>query len=326
MVKEKEKPLTRKDVLKKIEENGGTAKGLNLSGKEFEEGIILRNFDLRGANLARANLKKALLANANLKEADLSSANLQGAKCGGIDLRNAILVNTDLRGANLAGADMCGVHFASNKFDENTDFININWGSKRFITKGLEHTEERTYRDLKNWHNKAGMYDIAGDFFCQEMTAKRSRCWLDKEILTWFRKKGLPMSGQWRAEYLRGHLYPFKPRELLKAIFPRKPLPWARLMLYDFFCGYGEKPWKVIVSATAIVCGLALIYFAIGTLTPNTFLDSLYYSAVSFTALGYGSWAPQPTGWVKGLGAFESFIGVFMMALFLVTFIRKMTR
>lgn len=97
-------------------------------------------------------------------------------------------------------------------------------------------------------------------------------------------------------------------------------------MFFNLLCGYGERPVRVVVSAVVAVFGLALIYFAIGTLTPNAFLNSLYYSAVSFTALGYGQWAPQPTGWVKGLGAFEAFTGVFMMALFLVTFTRKMIR
>ena len=49
--------------------------------------------------------------------------------------------------------------------------------------------------------------------------------------------------------------------------------------------------------------------------------------AASFTALGYGNWAPEPQGWAgRVLGAGESFMGVFMMALFLVTFTRKMTR
>ena len=100
----------------------------------------------------------------------------------------------------------------------------------------------------------------------------------------------------------------------------------VRLWLYKLTCGYGERPLQVIASAAVVVLSLALIYFIIGTLIPNTFLNSLYYSAVSFTALGYGSWAPEPTGWVKGLGAFEAFLGVFMMALFLITFIRKMTR
>lgn len=106
------------------------------------------------------------------------------------------------------------------------------------------------------------------------------------------------------------------------------PKPWNRAFskLLSILCGYGERPERVGISAAVVVLGLALIYFTIGTLTRNTFLDSLYYSAVSFIALGYGQWAPQPAGWVKGLGVFEAFIGVFMMALFLVTFTRKMIR
>ena len=48
MAEEKEKPLTREDVLKRIEENGGTAKGLDLSGKTFKDGINLRGLNLEG--------------------------------------------------------------------------------------------------------------------------------------------------------------------------------------------------------------------------------------------------------------------------------------
>jgi len=43
--------------------------------------------------------------------------------------------------------------------------------------------------------------------------------------------------------------------------------------------------------------------------------------------LGYGSWVyPEPESWAKGLGAAEAALGVSMIALFLVTFTRKMTR
>jgi len=90
--------------------------------------------------------------------------------------------------------------------------------------------------------------------------------------------------------------------------------------------GYGERPERVIGWAAAVVFGLALVHLAFGTVSGG-FLDALYYSAVSFPALGYGAWAPHPQGWAgRFLGAGESFLGVFMMALFLVTFTRKMTR
>jgi hypothetical protein len=47
---------------------------------------------------------------------------------------------------------------------------------------------------------------------------------------------------------------------------------------------------------------------------------------MSFTSMGYGSWLEASDALVKGIGAFESFIGVFSIALFLITFVRKMTR
>jgi hypothetical protein len=56
---------------------------------------------------------------------------------------------------------------------------------------------------------------------------------------------------------------------------------------------------------------------------------SLYFSAVSFTAIGYGGWvtgADAPSTWTKWFGVTESFIGVFLIALFLVTFTRRWTR
>jgi len=320
MAEEKEKPLTRDDVLRLIEQNGGTARGLDLSRKEFEEGVDLSKLDLHDiilerANLEGANFQKATLAGANLEKANLSFANLRGARCGGVNLRKALLIGADLRAAVLSGADIEEALFLSIEFSRNTQFINVNWGSKYVclptIPVGAMHgIAGRTCRELKNWHTEAGMYDIAGQLFCWEMTAKRKAFWYGEE----------------GRQPMRELLRPLKPKELLRAFFPRKPLPWVLLMLYDLLCGYGEKPWKVVASAGVVVFGLALVYFGIGTLTPNTFLNSLYYSAVSFTALGYGSWAPQPTGWVKGLGAFEAFVGVFMMALFLITFTRKMTR
>ena len=47
----KENPLTRKDVLRLIEKNGGTASGLDLSGKYFEDEIDLSKLDLHEITL-----------------------------------------------------------------------------------------------------------------------------------------------------------------------------------------------------------------------------------------------------------------------------------
>jgi hypothetical protein len=288
----KENPYTREDVLRLIKENGGTAKELDLSGKIFEGDI-----DLQGLDLSWIILKDAIFSRyAHLEKADLLGAHLENAYLNGAHLEGAILVNahlegTQLREAHLERARLFGAHlegaFLREAHLEGTFLETVDWGN--FILYEEKEVDfqlaEHIYRRLKQWHTNTGIYDIAGEFFFREMTAKR-------KALKWWPNP-----------------------------FPRV---WSKLL--SILCGYGERPLRVIASAAAIVFGLALLYFIIGTLTPNTFLNSLYYSAVSFTALGYGSWAPEPVGWVKGFGAFEAFLGVFMMALFLVTFTRKMTR
>ena len=139
---------TREEILKLIEENGGS-EGLDLSGKnlgqidlgreailtELEKalissrentlvapvwysaiaGIRLRYANLRGAYLWGANLRGADLEFANLHGADLSAANLKEANLGRANLQGAYLwganlQEADLRYANLREADLGGAN------------------------------------------------------------------------------------------------------------------------------------------------------------------------------------------------------------------------
>ncbi|MBA7506595.1 hypothetical protein ES706_05287 [subsurface metagenome] len=302
MTEEKQKPLTREDVLRLIEENGGTTVGLNLSAKVFDERVDLHGLDLKGIILLGSHLWGAHLEGADLLDAHLEGANLLGAHLEGADLWDAHLEGTELSGAHLAGADLTDAHLAGAdltdahleganlsgaNFSSDTNLRNVDWGN--YILK--DEKEENfaaaavTYRQLKMWHTNAGMYDTAALFYYREMEAKR-------KALSWKKEPHLKLWG------------------------------WIMRLL----CGYGEKPYRVVASAATIIFGLAAAYHLWGSFNTSSSLDTLYYSAVSFTALGYGRWAPQPEGWAKGMGAAEAIIGVFMMALFLITFVRKMTR
>jgi len=351
MAEEKEKPLTRKDVLRLIEENGGKAERLDLSGKEFEEGIDLWGLDLKGvilrdavfplpskdvisaikaeapwirvarlvgtslsqAHLQKADLSFAKLQGINMSQARLEKANLNFAQLQGTNLmaaqlqeahfehanlNGAFLELAQLQGARLSHAQLEGAELSRTKlegaslygarFSHDTRLEHVDWGNYILGEEktGLFVLAVDTYRQLKTWYTEHGLYNIAGEFFFREMTAKR---------------KGL----KW---------------------WPN-PIPrvWSKFLSLIF--GYGERPLRVIGWAASVVLGLALIYFIIRSIWEWwAFWNSLYFSAVSFTALGYGSWLEITDDWIKGIGAFESFIGVFTMALFLVTFIRKMTR
>jgi uncharacterized protein YjbI with pentapeptide repeats len=297
----------------------------HLDGAEMEEA------HLDWADLSGANLKKAYLMRAHLEGANLSGAHLEEAFLEEADLTEAILVNAHLKGANLQRADLRGANLHRAHLQQtNLNYANlrgpetnlikadlegarlygadlfqaeiegINWGSGQILGEELLHKEEEdekkklelikeaaaVYRNLKIWHNEQGMYDTAGEFFFREMTAKR-------KALKWSTNTAHKL--------------------------------WS--LFVSVTCGYGERPLRAIVWAASVIVGLGIIYFLIGAEWHlDAFGNSLAFSAMSFTSMGYGSWLEASEALTKGIGAFESFIGVFTIALFLITFVRKMTR
>jgi hypothetical protein len=128
---------------------------------------------------------------------------------------------------------------------------------------------------------------------------------------------------------------------------------WIWSCFLNGIFGYGIQPFKVITSAIVIILLFALSFGLVGIANPeiielrgitvnqNTgnivdsaskgllknnvirnFPDSLYFSTITFTTLGYGDFRP-----LEGLGRIlagsEAFIGAFMMALFVYTFARR---
>lgn len=275
----------KKAYLMRAHLEGANFSGAHLEGAFLEEAdlteAILVNAKLKGANLKRADLRGANLHRAHLQQTNLNYANLRGPETN--------LIKADLEGARLYCADLF-----------QAEIEGINWGSGQILGEELLHKEEvdekkkeelikeaaSVYRNLKIWHNDKGMYDLAGEFFFREMTAKR-------KAMKW-------------------HL---KPAHKLWSLF------------VSVTCGYGERPLRAIVWAASVILGMGIIYFLIGTEWQlDAFGNSIAFSAMSFTSMGYGSWLEASDAVVKGVGAFESFIGVFSIALFLITFIRKMTR
>lgn len=336
MVQDSEKLLNRDDVLRMIETHGGTAEGLDLSGKRFEQMINLSGLDLRGiilknaefwvdpdlekeegarpAYIERTNLARAHLEGAQLQYATFRQSNLYGAHLRGTILDGASLCEVSLRGADLAGAslvgsyleatdlsganlDRCnlfgarlqGVRLYRARLSFDTDLRNVDWGNYILAEERQGEFEgaEEVYRRLKIWHTNAGAYPIAGEFYYREIEAKRKH--IRREIEVQFR-----LSRRYRIVGLSGirklgtklrMIMNFLPFAIKKKVL----VDLFALSLYRLICGYGEKPWRVVISAAVVVVGLALIYYAIGALTPSDFVNSLYYSAVSFTALGYGT-------------------------------------
>jgi uncharacterized protein YjbI with pentapeptide repeats len=92
-------------VLREGDLRGADLEGINLSGADLQ-GTNLKDANLYGADLKMANLWDANFSNANLSGADLTRANLSWAELNGADLKRARLYGADLTSAQLRKADL----------------------------------------------------------------------------------------------------------------------------------------------------------------------------------------------------------------------------
>lgn len=113
----------------------------------------------------------------------------------------------------------------------------------------------------------------------------------------------------------------------LKLLFIR-PFWW----LADLTTGYGTKWGRVLLSWIVVILGFWGGYSLFNSLiltnsssSSVTLLSKLYFSIVTFTTLGYGDIVPNGPIW-QFVAGFESIIGGFLMASFVIVFGRKFMR
>lgn len=114
--------------------------------------------------------------------------------------------------------------------------------------------------------------------------------------------------------------------------------------IFWFTCGYGERPTYALITSLEIVLIFAIIYMftgiSIGGRSINynlslfsilenkiivvDFLESLYFSLVTFTTVGYGDIIPVGISII--LSSIEMILGVTMVGIWTATLARKITR
>lgn len=98
--------------------------------------------------------------------------------------------------------------------------------------------------------------------------------------------------------------------------------------------GYGEMPHRALIVGLLVVALWSLFFWTGAGIIPGgsaytnydpSFCKCVYFSAVTFTTLGYGDFEPKP-GFFRFLAGAEAFLGAALMALFIVGLARKYTR
>ena len=270
---------------------GFCLKKCRLAGLDLVHRGSHAGYDLSGSDLYRADLRGAHLFAINLRGASLMKADLRDANLHCADLRDA-----NLLGVKLTGARLDNVRWGDRVLQERQAREARRSGQPALVLDLLQQAEE-VYRNLRIELERAGLFEEAGRFFYREMVMRRLQMprWSGQRLFSW---------------------------------------------LVDLFCGYGEQPVRVVLFSLGFVLVCALLSFLLGIHHGDlrlvfsteqdlgTNLEALgacvYYSVVTFTTLGYGDIVPL--GLARPLAAFEAFVGSFTMALFVVVFVKKMTR
>jgi hypothetical protein len=267
-------------------------------------GLQLRKANLNSINLVHLGHKEGF----HFHDCDFYRADLRESHLFGCDLSGSSLMKADLRFSNLHCANLSGCNLLGTRLD-GCRLDNVEWGehiiqeqqAKDATSKASKfdywQQAEEIYRNLRKATEQAGLFEIAGHFFEREMVMRRYQ---------------MPR---------------FSGQRLFSSIV-------------DMFCGYGERPMRVVMFSMIAILLFGALYFMLGindggqllawdsqhSLLVNIrqFLTCCYFSVVTFTTLGYGDLTPL--GLSRLLAAIEAVVGSFTLALFVVVFVKKMTR
>ena len=111
---------------------------------------------------------------------------------------------------------------------------------------------------------------------------------------------------------------------------------WSQLV-WRWWLGYGERPERVVLTVAVFLAGTWLSYWQLGTFVIDAgsgatcvgrlpWDSALYFSLVSFSALGYGSWIPEPVGWAKWVGSAQPIIGITSFVALSISLTQRISR
>ncbi|MEI8345644.1 MAG: pentapeptide repeat-containing protein [Candidatus Omnitrophota bacterium] len=261
--------------------------GTNLFDSDFS-GSLIDGCDFVGSNLMRVHLAKTIVRNTSFSHSNLRAVNLTEATLENVDLMSTLLYNAILWNADLSGAK----HLKKKNF-HNPRRPPSDWSGSGLSEKnGLVASE--SYRSLKHYFDRVGLYDDASWAAYQELSAQRRYFW---------EKRDLRFIPSFIMDAISG--YTEKPNRAISA---------AAVIILIFAALYYALNLPIRITALGGPAGRC------------GFFECLYFSSITFTTVGFGDLVPRSQPFFMLLVSLEAFCGPFMAGLFVFTLTRRYAR
>lgn len=255
-----------------------------------EEIAILSNIHFEGANLKHCSFEDGKIHDCFFEDADLTHAELKNAS-----LNTCNFQSSDLTGANFNGTKLINCDFTDTTIKDITTSTTIvdqksNFGKELRSEKDQNyHFASIEYKQIKEMYKNSSLHTLADKYHYKEMCAKR------------------------------------------KLTSLTNPMRWLNYIFGDLLCKYGTSFIRVLLGCAIVMIGCAVLFtvnssllFHNQPLEVHSFWNSLYFSIVTFTTLGYGDY--HAVGAMRFIAALESFVGAALMSLFTVIVARNIIR
>jgi hypothetical protein len=281
---------------------GAAVENARLTGASLE-GSDLDGADLRGAQLSSARLEDVSARGTNLSSAHLERANLRRAifdsttDLSGAFLHEVLIDQAVLGDVNLTVVDWSNVLPLGDEVVASTS--DVSYIAKPHDVRVTEyHAAARAYRALSVALRNQGI-------------------------------PGLPTRFHYRGELMERRAlfhkaqYEWSLRHRFEAI--RVGASWTLSLLLGTLAGYGDRLGRLALTYVSVVLAFGVLFLLVNDLplTLSHSIDSFSLSVTAFHGRGLlasGEDITQAAGWIA---AMESVIGLFVEALFIAAFTRR---
>nr|WP_241175455.1 pentapeptide repeat-containing protein [Natronolimnobius sp. AArcel1] len=317
--------------------------GVDFSDARFPANATFDRADLSNVNFAGADFTgDGDVSRATFNRADLSGANLSGAILTGASFEGARLSRAYLLDADLVGAALYGALLGDARINRKTRF----WpetttdGRLQHLYSPAESALQGSFLQRIKTVARGGMlpycvydprYPQMGETVTADGGAPNEGDAVEKAAETYGTLESLARENS----LSRLASQCFLGRKDIQLRQYRREADWqmvCRSIVPSVVARYGESPWRVLGTGTltVVLCGLAYWVFDLiervgDSGDPISLFDGLYFSALTFTTLGYGDFRPTTRGG-QVLAVAETASGVILLAILVFVFGRRATR